>query len=132
MLKKRCRYQVPYGWTQPAAIVLVTFHPCPQKCMGGVAKADLALQSSAVIDGLPSLNKHLANIPKKSMVYQWSLPLTNSHWIQIQSKAVYESCKKRNGCSHFRCLGTWVELAVVTCEKVIQLAQERKPLLLCL
>ncbi len=51
--------------------------------MVGVAKADLATENvQAVIDGLPNLDKHLANIQE---VYGLPVVTNKFHWIQKQS-----------------------------------------------
>ena len=62
---------------KPAAVVLVATIRA-LKMHGGVAKTNLATENvQAVIDGLPSLDKHLANI-QEVYGHLWSLPLTNS------------------------------------------------------
>ena len=81
---------------KPAAVVLVATIRA-LKMHGGVAKADLATENvQAVIDGLPNLDKHLANIQE---VYGLPVVVAINKFpldTEAELEAVYESCKKRN------------------------------------
>ena len=110
---------------KPAAVVLVATIRA-LKMHGGVAKADLATENvQAVIDGLPNLDKHLANIQE---VYGLPVVVAINKFpldTEAELEAVYESCKKRN--VDVVISDVWAhggaggrDLA----EKVIQLAQE--------
>lgn len=110
---------------KPAAVVLVATIRA-LKMHGGVAKADLATENvQAVIDGLPNLDKHLANIQE---VYGLPVVVAINKFpldTEAELEAVYESCKKRHVdvvipdvWAHGGAGGR--DLA----EKVIQLAQE--------
>lgn len=110
---------------KPAAVVLVATIRA-LKMHGGVAKADLATENvQAVIDGLPNLDKHLANIQE---VYGLPVVVAINKFpldTEAELEAVYESCKKRHVdvvisdvWAHGGASGR--DLA----EKVIQLAQE--------
>ena len=110
---------------KPAAVVLVATIRA-LKMHGGVAKADLATENvQAVIDGLPNLDKHLANIQE---VYGLPVVVAINKFpldTEAELQAVYESCKKRN--VDVVISDVWAnggsggrDLA----EKVIQLAQE--------
>ena len=110
---------------KPAAVVLVATIRA-LKMHGGVAKADLATENvQAVIDGLPNLDKHLANIQE---VYGLPVVVAINKFpldTEAELEAVYESCKKRH--VDVVISDVWVhggaggrDLA----EKVIQLAQE--------
>lgn len=80
---------------RPAAVVLVATIRA-LKMHGGVPKADLATENvQAVVDGLPNLDKHLANIQD---VY--SLPVVvaiNKFPLDTDAElqAVYDACNKR-------------------------------------
>lgn len=110
---------------KPAAVVLVATIRA-LKMHGGVAKADLATENvQAVIDGLPNLDKHLANIQE---VYGLPVVVAINKFpldTEAELEAVYESCKKRH--VDVVISDVWAhggagghDLA----EKVIQLAQE--------
>ena len=110
---------------KPSAVVLVATIRA-LKMHGGVAKADLATENvQAVIDGLPNLDKHLANIQE---VYGLPVVVAINKFpldTEAELEAVYESCKKRN--VDVVISDVWTnggaggrDLA----EKVIQLAQE--------
>ena len=110
---------------KPSAVVLVATIRA-LKMHGGVAKADLATENvQAVIDGLPNLDKHLANIQE---VYGLPVVVAINKFpldTEAELEAVYESCKKRN--VDVVISDVWAnggagghDLA----EKVIQLAQE--------
>ena len=110
---------------KPATVVLVATIRA-LKMHGGVAKADLATENvQAVIDGLPNLDKHLANIQE---VYGLPVVVAINKFpldTEAELEAVYESCKKRN--VDVVISDVWAhggaggrDLA----EKVIQLAQE--------
>ena len=110
---------------KPAAVVLVATIRA-LKMHGGVAKADLATENvQAVIDGLPNLDKHLANIQE---VYGLPVVVAINKFpldTEAELEAVYESCKKRH--VDVVISDVWThggaggrDLA----EKVIQLAQE--------
>ena len=81
---------------KPAAVVLVATIRA-LKMHGGVAKADLATENvQAVIDGLPNLDKHLANIQE---VYGLPVVVAINKFpldTEAELEAVYESCKKRH------------------------------------
>ena len=78
---------------KPAAVVLVATIRA-LKMHGGVAKADLATENvQAVIDGLPNLDKHLANIQE---VYGLPVVVAINKFpldTEAELEAVYESCK---------------------------------------
>ena len=110
---------------KPSAVVLVATIRA-LKMHGGVAKADLATENvQAVIDGLPNLDRHLANIQE---VYGLPVVVAINKFpldTEAELEAVYESCKKRN--VDVVISDVWAnggsggrDLA----EKVIQLAQE--------
>lgn len=110
---------------KPSAVVLVATIRA-LKMHGGVAKADLATENvQAVIDGLPNLDKHLANIQE---VYGLPVVVAINKFpldTEAELEAVYESCKKRH--VDVVISDVWAhggtggrDLA----EKVIQLAQE--------
>ena len=110
---------------KPSAVVLVATIRA-LKMHGGVAKADLATENvQAVIDGLPNLDRHLANIQE---VYGLPVVVAINKFpldTEAELEAVYESCKKRN--VDVVISDAWAnggaggrDLA----EKVIQLAQE--------
>jgi len=81
---------------KPSAVVLVATIRA-LKMHGGVAKADLATENvQAVIDGLPNLDRHLANIQE---VYGLPVVVAINKFpldTEAELEAVYESCKKRN------------------------------------
>ena len=81
---------------KPSAVVLVATIRA-LKMHGGVAKADLATENvQAVIDGLPNLDKHLANIQE---VYGLPVVVAINKFpldTEAELEAVYESCKKRH------------------------------------
>ena len=110
---------------KPAAVVLVATIRA-LKMHGGVAKADLATENvQAVIDGLPNLDKHLANIQE---VYGLPVVVAINKFpldTEAELEAVYESCKKRN--VDVVISDVWAKGGAGGCdlaEKVIQLAQE--------
>ena len=110
---------------KPAAVVLVATIRA-LKMHGGVAKADLATENvQAVIDGLPNLDKHLANIQE---VYGLPVVVAINKFpldTEAELQAVYESCKKRN--VDVVISDVWANGGVGgrdLAEKVIQLAQE--------
>ena len=110
---------------KPAAVVLVATIRA-LKMHGGVAKADLATENvQAVIDGLPNLDKHLANIQE---VYGLPVVVAINKFpldTEAELEAVYESCKKRN--VDVVISDVWAKGGVGgrdLAEKVIQLAQE--------
>ena len=110
---------------KPAAVVLVATIRA-LKMHGGVAKADLATENvQAVIDGLPNLDKHLANIQE---VYGLPVVVAINKFpldTEAELEAVYESCKKRH--VDVVISDVWAK-GGASCrdlaEKVIQLAQE--------
>ena len=110
---------------KPAAVVLVaTIRTL--KMHGGVAKADLATENvQAVIDCLPNLDKHLANIQE---VYGLPVVVAINKFpldTEAELEAVYESCKKRN--VDVVISDVWAKGGAGgrdLAEKVIQLAQE--------
>ena len=110
---------------KPAAVVLVATIRA-LKMHGGVAKADLATENvQAVIDGLPNLDKHLANIQE---VYGLPVVVAINKFpldTEAELEAVYESCKKRN--VDVVISDVWSKGGAGgrdLAEKVIQLAQE--------
>ena len=110
---------------KPSAVVLVATIRA-LKMHGGVAKADLATENvQAVIDGLPNLDKHLANIQE---VYGLPVVVAINKFpldTEAELEAVYESCKKRN--VDVVISDVWANGGVGgrdLAEKVIQLAQE--------
>lgn len=110
---------------KPAAVVLVATIRA-LKMHGGVVKADLATENvQAVIDGLPNLDKHLANIQE---VYGLPVVVAINKFpldTEAELQAVYESCKKRN--VDVVISDVWANGGVGgrdLAEKVIQLAQE--------
>ncbi|MFS9102545.1 formate--tetrahydrofolate ligase [Streptococcus australis] len=110
---------------KPAAVVLVATIRA-LKMHGGVVKADLATENvQAVIDGLPNLDKHLANIQE---VYGLPVVVAINKFpldTEAELEAVYESCKKRN--VDVVISDVWANGGVGgrdLAEKVIQLAQE--------
>lgn len=110
---------------KPAAVVLVATIRA-LKMHGGVAKADLATENvQAVIDGLPNLDKHLANIQE---VYGLPVVVSINKFpldTEAELEAVYESCKKRN--VDVVISDVWSKGGAGgrdLAEKVIQLAQE--------
>lgn len=110
---------------KPAAVVLVATIRA-LKMHGGVAKADLATENvQAVIDGLPNLDKHLANIQE---VYGLPVVVAINKFpldTEAELEAVYESCKKRN--VDVVISDVWTKGGAGgrdLAEKVIQLAQE--------
>ena len=110
---------------KPAAVVLVATIRA-LKMHGGVAKADLATENvQAVIDGLPNLDKHLANIQE---VYGLPVVVAINKFpldTEAELEAVYESCKKRH--VDVVISDVWSKGGAGgrdLAEKVIQLAQE--------
>lgn len=110
---------------KPAAVVLVATIRA-LKMHGGVAKADLATENvQAVIDGLPNLDKHLANIQE---VYGLPVVVAINKFpldTEAELEAVYESCKKRH--VDVVISDVWAKGGAGgsdLAEKVIQLAQE--------
>ena len=110
---------------KPAAVVLVATIRA-LKMHGGVAKADLATENvQAVIDGLPNLDKHLANIQE---VYGLPVVVAINKFpldTEAELEAVYESCKKRH--VDVVISDVWAKGGAGGrdfAEKVIQLAQE--------
>lgn len=99
---------------KPAAVVLVATIRA-LKMHGGVVKADLATENvQAVIDGLPNLDKHLANIQE---VYGLPVVVAINKFpldTEAELQAVYESCKKRNVDVVISDVWAMVELVVVT------------------
>ncbi|HES2217262.1 TPA: formate--tetrahydrofolate ligase [Streptococcus pyogenes] len=80
---------------RPAAVVLVATIRA-LKMHGGVPKADLATENvQAVVDGLPNLDKHLANIQD---VYGLPVVVTINKFpldTDAELQAVYDACDKR-------------------------------------
>ncbi|HEQ9025618.1 TPA: formate--tetrahydrofolate ligase [Streptococcus pyogenes] len=80
---------------RPAAVVLVTTIRA-LKMHGGVPKADLATENvQAVVDGLPNLDKHLANIQD---VYGLPVVVAINKFpldTDAELQAVYDACDKR-------------------------------------
>ena len=89
---------LPLSSSQPSVL---------SRCMVELPKADLATENvQAVIDGLPNLDKHLANIQE---VYGLPVVVAINKFpldTEAELEAVYESCKKRNvDVVILRCLG---------------------------
>ncbi|HFH9769247.1 TPA: formate--tetrahydrofolate ligase [Streptococcus pyogenes] len=80
---------------RPAAVVLVATIRA-LKMHGGVPKADLATENvQAVVDGLPNLDKHLANIQD---VYGLPVVVAINNFpldTDAELQAVYDACDKR-------------------------------------
>ncbi|EHI68860.1 formate--tetrahydrofolate ligase [Streptococcus ictaluri] len=81
---------------RPSAVVLVATIRA-LKMHGGVPKADLATENvQAVIDGLPNLDKHLANIQE---VYRLPVVVAINKFpldTEAELEAVYAACQKRD------------------------------------
>ena len=116
------------------AVVLSSQPSVPLKMHGGVAKADLATENvQAVIDGLPNLDKHLANIQE---VYGLPVVVAINKFpldTEAELEAVYESCKKRH--VDVVISDVWAKGGAGgrdLAEKSHSTDSRRKPLLLCL